>query len=788
MGNVVVKELVLEGLDCANCASKIERQVAQLPCVSSSVMNFMTKTLTIEADDKNKINEIIEQTKDIVKRLEPDVEVKEKSVSKSTKKVMTLIGLDCANCAAKIERNINEISGVEKAHMDFVSKRLTIEIENPKDVDNVMQEALSIIKRIEPDVKTIVEGETDKDSQDEKSDKDDGIKKEAIRIAIGGAIYLAAILFSLPSKVELSMFIVSYFIIGGEVLLKAVRNILHGQVFDENFLMIIATLGAFAIGDYREAVAVMMFYQVGELFQDMAVNRSRRSISSLMDIRPDYANLKTGDDIIRVSPEKIKAGDIIVVKPGERVPLDGIVIEGSSSVDTSALTGESVPRDINEGSDILSGFINKQGLLTIKVTKEFGESTVSRILELVQNASSRKAATENFITKFARYYTPFVVFSALALAVIPPLVISGATFSQWLSRALIFLVISCPCALVISIPLSFFGGIGGASRRGILVKGSNFLEALNQVDTVVFDKTGTLTKGVFSVTQINPEEGFNSEELLRYASHAEFYSNHPIALSIRSAYNKEVNGEIIADYSEISGLGVKVKVEDKQILAGNQKLMKENGIALSEASTFGTVVHLAIDGVYAGNIVISDEVKEDSKGAIEKLKMSGVKKIVMLTGDNRHAAEIIGKSLGIDEIHSELLPHQKVERLEEIENKVSQKGKVIFVGDGVNDAPVLARADIGVAMGGLGSDAAIEAADVVLMTDEPSKLAEAIKIAKRTRKIVWQNIIFSLGVKAIFLILGAFGIATMWEAVFADVGVALIAVLNSMRVMKVKNI
>lgn len=703
-------------------------------------------------------------------------------------KKLTLEGLDCANCASKIERGIRDIAGVQEANMDFISKILTIKIEDSNDVENIMRKALGLIKRIEPDVEVVVEGEVENNSPSEDVVKEDGIKKEAIKIAIGGALYLGAILLSLPFWIEFSMFVLAYLIIGEEVLLKAGRNILHGQVFDENFLMVIATIGAFAIGEYPEGVAVMLFYQVGELFQDMAVNRSRRSISSLMDIRPDYANLKTGEDIIRVSPLNIKAGDIILIKPGERVPLDGIVIEGSSTVDTSALTGESIPRDIGEGSDILSGFINKQGLLTVEVTKEYQESTVSRILELVQNASSRKAPTENFITKFARYYTPFVVFVALALAIIPPLVILDTTFSKWIYRALIFLVISCPCALVISIPLSFFGGIGGASKRGILVKGGNFLEALNRVDTVVFDKTGTLTKGVFNVTKINPEEGFESGELLKYAAHGEFYSNHPIAISIRNAYEFMVNGEDISDYSEIPGHGVKVKVEDKQILIGNEGFMKDNGITISNTSTFGTVVYLAIDYVYAGNIVIADEVKEDSKEAVEKLKKSGVKRVVMLTGDNKNTANAIGNSLGIKEVYSELLPHQKVEKLEEIQAESSQRGRVIFVGDGVNDAPVLARADIGVAMGGLGSDAAIEAADVVLMTDEPSKLVEAIKIAGRTKKIVWQNIIFSLGVKVCFLTLGALGIASMWQAVFADVGVALIAVLNSIRAIRTKNI
>lgn len=552
--------------------------------------------------------------------------------------------------------------------------------------------------------------------------------------------------------------------------------------------MSIATIGAFAIGEYPEGVAVMLFYQIGEFFQDLAVNRSRKSIAALMDIRPDYANLKVGNDVKKVDPEDVLVGDYIIVRPGERVPLDGVVVEGKSMVDTSALTGESVPREVEVDGSVLGGFINKNGLLTIKVTKEFGESTVSKILELVQNASSKKAPTENFITKFSRYYTPVVVFAALALAVIPPLVIEGATFSEWVYRALVFLVISCPCALVVSIPLGFFGGIGGASKNGVLIKGGNYLEALNNVDIVVFDKTGTLTKGVFKVTEINAEKGISKEELLEYAAFAESYSNHPIAISILNAYGKEINKEEIENYNEISGHGIKVKVRDSEILAGNAKLMDKEKIAYAPVETIGTVVYVAINGNFAGSIVISDEIKKDAQKAIRELKAIGVKKTVMLTGDNKQVGTKVANELGLDEVHAELLPDQKVEKVELLDKQKSPKGKLIFVGDGINDAPVLARADIGVAMGGLGSDAAIEAADVVLMTDEPMKLVSAIKIAKITRRIVWQNIIFSFGVKAIVLILGAGGLATMWEAVFADVGVALIAIFNAMRILNVKDI
>lgn len=562
---------------------------------------------------------------------------------------------------------------------------------------------------------------------------------------------------------------------------------MRGQVFDENFLMSVATIGAFAIGEFAEGVAVMLFYQIGEFFQGRAVNRSRKSIADLMDIRPDYANLKLENEVKKVSPQEVKINDYIVIKPGEKVPLDGVVVEGESMVDTSALTGESVPREVKKDNDVLGGFINKNGVLTVKVSKEFEESTVSKILELVENASSKKAPTENFITKFARYYTPIVVFAALGLAVIPPLVIQGATFAEWIYRALTFLVISCPCALVISIPLGFFGGIGGASKNGILIKGGNYLEALNSVDTVVFDKTGTLTKGVFKVTDINPSKDISKEELLEYAAFAESYSNHPIATSILNAYSKEIDKEKIENYEEIAGHGIKVNVKGKEVLAGNIKLMDLNKIQHKLVEDMGTVIYVALDGNFAGSILISDEVKIDSKNAIKGLKDIGIKKTAMLTGDNKKVGVKIANELGLDEVYAELLPDQKVEKLEMLDKQKSEKGKLVFVGDGINDAPVLARADIGVAMGGLGSDAAIEAADVVLMTDEPMKLVNAIKIAKRTKKIVWQNIIFAFGVKAIVLLLGAGGHASMWEAVFADVGVALIAVLNAMRVLNVKD-
>ena len=613
-------------------------------------------------------------------------------------------------------------------------------------------------------------------------------KKMLIRLIVGAVIAAIGMLVPVSGVIELVLFLIAYIIIGGEIVLRAVKNILSGQVFDENFLMALATIGAFSIGQYPEGVAVMLFYQVGELFQDIAVNRSRKSIRALMDIRPDYANVKVGNDTKRVSPEQVQIGDLIVVKPGEKVPLDGKVIEGSSMVDTSALTGESVPRVAKAGTIVLSGTINKNGLLTVKVTKGFKESTVSKILDLVQNASSRKAPTEKFITKFARYYTPVVVIAAVALAVIPPLIISGATFSDWLYRALVFLVISCPCALVVSIPLGFFGGIGAASKAGILIKGSNYLEALNDVKFVVFDKTGTLTKGVFEVTNISPSGTMSKEELLEYAAFAEIHSNHPIAQSIRKAYGKEIKEEAVQGYNEISGHGIEVSVDGKQILVGNAKLMNKEKIAFQQPIDIGTIVHVAVDKQYVGYIVISDEVKEDSAEAIRSLKELGIKKTVLLTGDAKAVGEAVGQRLGLDEVHAELLPQHKVEEIEKLDTQKSPKEKIVFIGDGINDTPVLARADIGIAMGGLGSDAAIEAADIVFMTDQPSKISSAIKIAKRTRRIVWENIIFALTVKGIFLLLGALGIATMWEAVFSDVGVTIIAVLNAMRVLRIKNI
>jgi Zn2+/Cd2+-exporting ATPase len=688
-----------------------------------------------------------------------------------------------------MELGIKSLDGIRNSSIDFVTKKLRFEISSKVDYSDTIKEVTAIIEKIESHVR--VEDVTNKKSREMDSSNEEvagSHRMELIRLGIGSVIFAAAVLLKLSPGMELVMYLSAYLLVGGEVLLKSIRNIARGQVFDENFLMSLATIGAFVIGEYSEGVAVMLFYQVGELFQDVAVNRSRKSIEALMDIRPDYANLISEGQLVQVSPEEVKVGSKVIVKPGERVPLDGRITEGSSMLDTSALTGESVPREVGAGDEILAGFINKNGVLTVEVSKEYGESTVAKILDMVQNASSKKSRTENFITKFARYYTPIVVFSALALAFIPPIVIPGEVLSDWLYRALVFLVVSCPCALVVSIPLGFFGGIGSASRNGVLIKGSNYLEALNQVDTIVFDKTGTLTKGVFKVTEVKALTGISEAELLKYAAYVESYSNHPIATSIMKAYGKDVDRNEIADYTELSGYGVKAYAYGKNIIAGNARMMELEGLEWENPDTIGTVVHVVLEGAYAGYLVISDEIKEDAKEAIRLLKSIGIKKAVMLTGDVRAVGEKVAEKLGLDEVYSELLPDQKVEKLEAIVKDRNSKGKVAFVGDGINDAPVLARADIGIAMGGLGSDAAIEAADIVIMTDEPSKIVSAIKIARNTRRIVWQNIIFAMGVKVVVLLLGAGGLATIWEAVFADVGVALIAVLNSIRVLNLKNL
>ena len=612
------------------------------------------------------------------------------------------------------------------------------------------------------------------------------MKKRAIKILVALIIYIIAIAGNFTNIwVKDTLFIISYLIVGLSILKKAVRNIFRGKVFDENFLMAVATLGAFGVGEFPEAVAVMLFYQVGELFQSYAVDKSRKSISSLMDIRPDYANVIRDEKEEKIDPDEVKIGEIIVVKPGEKIPLDGVIIEGTTMLDTKALTGESVPVEVKKDDEVLSGSINESGKILVKVSKEYGESTVSKILDLVENASSKKSKSENFITKFAKYYTPTVVIIAVILAIVPPFIFKGTSFTEWVYRALSFLVVSCPCALVISIPLSFFGGIGGASKMGILIKGSNYLEALASTEIAVFDKTGTLTKGVFEVQKIETNN-IDKDELLEIAAYAENYSNHPIAKSIKNAYKKEIDTNRIKNIKEISGHGISVIVDDKNVLIGNEKLMEENKIQYTKSEDIGTILYIAINNEYKGLIIISDEIKEDSLGLVKNLKNLGVKKTVMLTGDKKTVGEDVGEKLGLDEVYTELLPDGKVEKVESLMQEKSEKGKLIFVGDGINDSPVLAMSDIGIAMGALGSDAAIEAADVVIMTDEPSKIGDAISLSRKTMKIVKENIVFAIAIKVLVLVLTAIGLATMWEAVFADVGVSIIAIINALRMLKVK--
>lgn len=732
-------KLVLNGLNCANCANKIEDRVSKINGVKEAAVNFSTTVLTAEIHEESLKEQIINEIKIIVKKLEPDVKVEEKYDERKIKNNTNACTSSCCSTGHKH----NHDSDSHENHSD-------------KHSHEVVENESGIL----------------------------GYVKDNLMLIIGTIIYIIALLYKgNENLLSVLLFATSYLVIGGEVVLTAIKNIARGEVFDENFLMSIATIGAFFIGEYPEAVAVMLFYQVGEMFQGYAVNRSRKSISSLMNIRADYANVLRASSEVKVSPEEVLIDEIIIIKPGERIPLDGIVLEGNSFIDTSALTGESVPREVNVGNEILSGAINNNGVLKVKVNKEYGESTVARILELVENASNKKAPTEKFITKFAKVYTPIVVAIAALVAIVPPLIIKDATFSDWIYKALSILVVSCPCALVVSIPLGFFSGIGGASKKGILVKGGNYLEALKESEIVVFDKTGTLTKGVFKVTEINTND-ISKDELLEITAMGESHSNHPIAVSIANAYGKEIDKNEIKDYKEISGHGIEVTIRGKDVLLGNSKLMKSNNIKYQEIDSIGTIVHVAINGEYKGNIVISDEIKENVKEALVELKNVGIKKTIMLTGDNKAVAEKVAKSIGIDEVYSELLPGDKVNKVEEILKQKTSKGKVLFVGDGINDAPVLARADIGVAMGGIGSDAAIEAADVVLMKDKVEAIADAIKVSRKTNKILWQNIVFSLAIKVAVMILVIFGLSDMWAAVFADVGVTLIAVLNSMRIIR----
>ncbi|GAA0766480.1 heavy metal translocating P-type ATPase [Clostridium subterminale] len=744
-----------------------------------------------------------------------------------TKRLYEIQGLHSANCALKIERELNQLPYIQSAVVNSVTSKAILEVKENIDKELIFDDVESISTRIEHgvtvkeidknvinkknvkvqgntkiinsnvnDSKAKAEKFTHKDSNVDNHNHDHGHnhgqgfkKKQIIKFIIGISLAITGVL--IKDMVSIFLFIAAYLVIGGDILLIAGKNIIKGQVFDENFLMSIATIGAFLIGEYPEAIGVMLFYQVGEFFQELAINKSRNSISELMNIRPDHANLKLSNgDISSVSPEEVSIGDIIVIKPGEKIPLDGVIVKGDSQIDTSALTGESVPRVVKERDEVLAGSINKTSLIEVKITKEFSESTVSKILELVENASNKKAPTEKFITKFAKYYTPIVVILAILLAFLPP-IIMGEDLYTWLYRGLSFLVVSCPCALVISIPLSFFGGIGGASRSGVLVKGGNYLEALSKAEVVVFDKTGTLTEGSFEVTKINPYGFITEDMLMEYAAHAEIYSNHPIAKSIVESY-KKISTKAIIDkrriksYEEIAGKGVKIYFGDRYIYAGNYKLMEELEIEYVKSNEVGTIIYVAVNNNFVGSLVISDRIKNTSPRAIAKLKKLGIKKTVMFTGDNKTIAEYVTKVISIDEVRAELMPHEKVIEVEKIYNGLSRKGRLIFVGDGINDAPVLARADIGIAMGGIGSDAAIEASDVVIMTDDPEKISTSITIARKTQKIVVQNIVFSLFIKAVVLVLTALGITDMWMAVFADVGVTIISVLNAMRAMKME--
>ncbi|PWJ17843.1 heavy metal translocating P-type ATPase [[Clostridium] innocuum] len=854
---------ILDELDCANCAMKIEKHVGKIKGVKECSVDFVSKRMFVDMEHEG-IEAVLEET---VQAIEPDVILRRKDDKKAAsggkqeasgkaghpevkehhpaqkdctcekahhhdhadcacahtdghdhheacngshahendghhhhegcgcghdhaheahedREIQGALklyvkNLDCANCANKIEAYVRKMDNIRDASMNFSQGVLFVELQDASRSEETIKAVMAVIPTLEDGVTV----ELEKSTEEEKPSRMFSFQENA-RLYLGILLFAAAVVLEAQSW-SVWLFLAAYVMAGGKVVYIALRNILKGEVFDENFLMSVATIGALAIGSYEEAVAVMIFYEIGEMFQSYAVNRSRKSISSLMNIRADYANLWKDGKEVRVSPEAVGLHDLIVIKPGERVPLDGVIVEGTSSLDTSALTGESLPRDVGVQDEVLAGVVNLSGVLKVEVSKEYGESTVSRILELVENASSKKAPMEKFITRFAKVYTPTVVFLAIALVVLPMLFIPDAVFADWLYRALTFLVVSCPCALVISVPLGMFAGIGAASKSGILIKGGNYLEALKDIDTVVFDKTGTLTKGVFTVTQIHAIQR-SSDELLEMAAYAENYSTHPIALSIRKAYAKTIDAERLSRYEEVAGNGIHVQLDQHELLVGNYKLMQANGITYEENDALGTIVHIAVDGTYEGYIVIDDEIKETSKEAIASLKSSGVKKCVMLSGDRYKVGEHVASVLGLDEVHMQLLPADKVEKVEELLQQESEHGKLAFVGDGINDAPVLARADIGVAMGGIGSDAAIEAADVVLMKDDPSALSTAIRIAGKTMQILWQNIVFSLGIKVVILILTAFGMANMWMGVFADVGVTLIAILNSMRALKIR--
>ncbi|MBD2020305.1 cadmium-translocating P-type ATPase [Leptolyngbya sp. FACHB-36] len=777
------QHLQVRGMDCTSCAIKIERSLQQLKGVAEVSVSVATERLTVSYNPQH-VSEADIQTR--VKALGYSIA----SEAVATKQILDIIvgGMDCSGCASKISTALENLAGVEDAFINVDSGKLKVSYD-PRQID-----PQTLQNRVVALGFTVIAPESQSELHDRTHEPRRGaefhLKRELPSVLFVVALFGLGLIFEEPlhntpySFAEYAVFIPAYLISGWSVLRTAGLNILRGQVFDENFLMTIATVGAIVIHKLPEAVGVMLFYKVGELFQEAAVSRSRRSIQSLLEIRPDAANLKTNTGIQVVSPEIVKVRDLILIKPGERVPLDGEVLEGTSQVDTSALTGESVPRTIRPGEVVLGGMINQSGVLTVRVTKRSSESSISRILDLVENASSKKATTEKFITRFASRYTPVVVILSLAIALLPPLFIPGATHAEWVYRALILLVISCPCGLVISIPLGYFGGIGGAAKRGILIKGSTFLDTLAGLKTVVFDKTGTLTKGVFQVTEIVPKNGFTESELLELAAKVEAHSTHPIAQSIRAAYEREIDDSEIQDYVEIAGHGIQASVNGRIVTAGNDRLLHRKNIDYDVCNVEGTVVHFAVNGTYTGRIIITDELKEDAVQAIQALRVTGIRKTLMLTGDTEAAAASIANKVGLDYFHAGLLPEGKVEAIEAILAQERNGDRVAFVGDGINDAPVLARADVGIAMGALGSDAAIETADVVLMTDAPSKVAEAIQVGQKTLRIVWQNIIFAMVIKGGFIVLGIFGVATMWEAVFADIGVALMAIFNAMRVLR----
>lgn len=783
--SVKTQQMQVGGMDCTGCALKIETSLQRLAGVTEVSVSVATERLMVSYDPEQ-VSEADIQNR--IRALGYSVKIEQPVVNQTLQ--LMVAGMDCSGCASKISAAVESLSGVEGASLSFDSGKLTV-FYHPHEIDpqTIQNRVLSLGYTLTA-AESFVTPSPGHDHNHDHHRAEFNLKQELPSVLVVAVLFLLGILFeeflhNTPySLAEYAVFIPAYLISGWSVLKTAGRNILRGQVFDENFLMAIATIGAIAIHKIPEAVGVMLFYKVGELFQEAAVSRSRRSIKSLLAIRPEAANLKTTQGIQVVAPETVQVKDLILIKPGERIPLDGKVLEGISQVDTSALTGESVPRSIEPGDTVLAGMINQVGVLTVQVTKRFSESSISRILDLVENASSKKATSEKFMTRFAQRYTPVVVFLSLAIALLPPLLIPGASQVEWAYRALILLVISCPCGLVISIPLGYFGGIGGAAKRGILVKGSTFLDTLAAVKTVVFDKTGTLTKGVFKVTEIIPENGFAQAQLLELAAKVEAHSTHPIAQSIRTTYGQAIDDSQVQDAVEIAGHGVQARINGQTIIAGSDRLLQREKVDYDVCNVDGTVVHLAVDGKYAGRIVIADELKADAGQAVQVLKANGIQKILMLTGDHQTAATAIARQLGLDGFLAELLPADKVAAMERILSQEGHAGRVAFVGDGINDAPVIARADVGIAMGALGSDAAIETADVVLMTDAPAKVAEAIQLGRKTRRIVWQNIIFAMGIKGMFIILGIFGVATLWEAVFADIGVALIAIFNAMRVLR----